>query len=77
MQTKKQRFQVLDTYIISGKEHECLAGRPTASGSWSVCYDEKQAQQRVSELHAAGFTKARYEELPWGQAWFDDENWMG
>lgn len=74
---ENKRFQVLDTYNICGREVECLADRPTASGSWSVCYSEAQAKQRVAELHEAGFTKARYEELPYGKAWFDDENWLG
>lgn len=77
MNTNKKRFQIIDTYIINGKECECLADRPTASGAWSICYSEESAQRRVAELHEQGFTKARYEELPYGEAWFDDNNWMG
>lgn len=67
------RYQIL----YEGQYGLCLCGIATASGSWFICYDEKQAKQRVAELHAIGETSARYEELPWGTAWFDDNNWIG
>lgn len=71
------RYQIIDTYNICGRAVECLCNRPTASGSWCICYGEEAAKQRVAELHEAGYKTARYEELPQGKAWFDDENWIG
>lgn len=55
----------------------CLCDKKTASGDWYFCYDEEQAKRRVDELHAAGYAEAYYEELPFGTAWFDDNNWIG
>lgn len=71
-----KRFQILANYNICGQVMECLCNEPTKSGSWMFCYDEVQAQQRVAELVEKGMN-ARYEELPQGQAWFDNERWMG
>ena len=70
------RYQILANYNICGKVMECLCNKPTKSGSWMICLDEKQAQQRVAELREAGI-QARYEALPQGEAWFDDNNWIG
>ena len=58
-------------------EEECLCKKETASGTDSICIGEEEAKQRVAELHAIGETSARYEELPYGTAWFDNKNWIG
>lgn len=74
---KNNRYHIIDTYNICGKPVDCLCDRPTASGSWFICYSEESAEQRVKELHEAGYTEARYELVPAGEAWYDDENWIG
>lgn len=71
-----KRYQILANYNICGQVSECLCNTPTKSGSWMFCYDEGQAQQRVAELREIGM-EARYEYLPYGEAWFDDERWIG
>lgn len=68
-----KRFQILRTYDICGKPTECLC---YDAGS-AVVYGEDRAKERVAKLHEMGYTDARYEELPEGTAWFDDENWIG
>ena len=68
-----KRYQILREYNICGQMRECLcddAGAP-------IVYGEDVAQERVAKLHDMGHTSARYEELPYGKAWFDDENWIG
>jgi hypothetical protein len=68
-----KRFQILRTYDICGRPTECLcydAGR-------AIVYGEEDAKHQVAMLHAMGHTDARYEELPEGAAWFDDENYVG
>ena len=73
---KKERYQIIYKTIVCGKECECLCCEPTASGGVCVVYSKADAEQRVAELIEAGFD-ARYEALPYGEAWFDDENWIG
>lgn len=67
------RYQILRTYNICGKLVECLA---TEAGS-AIVYSEATAKAQVAKLHEMGYADARYEELPQGEAWFDDENWIG
>lgn len=78
---KKNRYQIVYTAKIwTGLKfifEECLCTKETASGSDCICIGEDKAKQRVAELHAIGETSARYEELPYGEAWFDDDNWLG
>ena len=58
-----KRYQVL----INVNGYECLD---------TVVFGEHKAIARTHELNTAGKV-ARYEELPMGQAWFDDNNWIG
>lgn len=64
-------YQIVKNYNFSGKECECLCDVATASGSWFICYNEEQARKRVAELHEAGHTSARYEEVPEGNQWWN------
>ena len=73
---KKERYQIIYKTIVCGKECECLCCEPTASGGVCVVYSKADAEKRVAELIEAGFN-ARYEALPYGEAWFDDKNWIG
>ena len=73
---KKERYQIIYKTILCGRECECLCGEPTASGDTCIVYSKESAEKRVAELIEAGFD-ARYEALPYGEAWFDDENWIG
>ena len=73
---EKERYQIIYKTIVCGKECECLCGEPTASGDTCIVYSKESAEKRVAELIEAGFD-ARYEALPYGEAWFDDENWIG
>lgn len=68
-----KRFQIVRTYNVCGKPTECLC----YDAGCAVVYGEEDAKQQVAKLHAMGYTSARYEELPQGTAWFDDENWIG
>lgn len=68
-----KRYQILRTYNICGKLIECLCYN---IGS-AIVYDEGIAKAQVSKLHEMGYADARYEELPQGEAWFDDKNWIG
>lgn len=68
----KKTYQIVKTYNIYGKESECLCNEVTASGSWFICYNEEQAKKRVAELHEAGHTSARYEEVPEENQWWND-----
>lgn len=71
-------YQIIKTYNICGKKKaECLCDVPTASGAWFICYNEEQAAKRVQELHEAGHTSARYEEVAEEDQWWNDENWIG
>ncbi len=62
-----KRYQVLVNCNICGHEAECLE---------KVVFGEENAKNITNELIANGKV-ARYEELPIGQAWFDDANWIG
>jgi hypothetical protein len=68
-----KRFQILRIYMISGQPMECLC----YDAGCAVVYGEDEAKAQVAKLHEMGYTDARYEELPEGTAWFDDENWIG
>jgi hypothetical protein len=68
-----KRYQIIRTYDICGKQKECLC----YDVGPAVVYGETKAKEQVDKLHAVGYTDARYEELPEGTAWFDDENWIG
>lgn len=67
------RYQIVRSCNICGKPVECLA---TEAGS-AIVYSEDAAKAQVAKLHEKGYTDARYEELPQGSAFFDDENWIG
>ena len=58
-----KRYQVL----VNVNGYECLD---------TVVFGEHNAINRTNALNTAGKV-ARYEELPMGQAWFDDNNWIG
>lgn len=73
---KKERYQIIYKTVVCGNECECLCTAKTASGAWFICYDKAEAEKRVAELIEAGY-EARYEALPYGEAWFDDNNWIG
>lgn len=67
------RFQIIREYDICGKKMTCLcsdAGAP-------IVYNEDDAKAQVAQLRAMGHESAHYEPLPEGEAWFDDENWIG
>lgn len=68
-----KRYQIVRKYIINGEACECLCDDLGAA----IVYGEEKARDMVQKLHDMGHTSARYEELPQGQAWFDDENWIG
>lgn len=68
-----KRYQILRTYNIGGKQEECLC----YDAGCAIVYGEEDAKHQVAKLHAMGHTSARYEELPEGTAWFDDDNWVG
>lgn len=69
----EKRFQIIRTYDICGKPTECLC----YDAGCAIVYGEDKAKEQVAKLHAMGHTSARYEELPQGTAWFDDNNWIG
>ena len=73
---KKERYQIVYKTIVCGKECECLCDERTESGCACIVYSKESAEKRVAELIEAGFD-ARYEALPYGEAWFDDKNWIG
>ena len=73
---KKERYQIIYKTVVCGNECECLCGVKTASGNGYFAYSKADAEKRVAELIEAGY-EARYEELPYGEAWFDDNNWIG
>ena len=68
-----KRFCILRQHTINGKQEECLC----YDAGCAIVYGEEDAKHQVAMLHAMGHTSARYEELPQGTAWFDDENWIG
>lgn len=68
-----KRYQIIRTYNICGRLVECLC---YDVGS-AIVYSEDIAKAQVAKLHEMGYADARYEELPQGKAWFDDENWIG
>ena len=68
-----KRYKIIRTYNFYGRPVEGLA---TETGC-AIVYGEDAAKAQVAKLHEMGFTDARYEELPQGEAWFDDENWIG
>lgn len=70
-------YQIVKEYNINGQQVECLCDVPTASGAWSVCYNEEQAKKRVAELRAAGHMTARYETVEEKNQWWNNENWIG
>lgn len=68
-----KRYQIIRTYNICGKPVECLC----VDAGCAIVYGEDAAKAQVAKLHEMGYVDARYEELPQGEAWFDDENWIG
>ena len=68
-----ERYQIIRAYNIYGKPVECLCDD---AGS-AIVYGEDTAKAQVAKLHEMGYADARYEELPQGEAWFDDVNWIG
>lgn len=70
---KTTRYQIVRHYNICGKMTECLC----YDVGCAIVFGEEKAKAQVAKLHEMGYTDARYEELPEGTAWFDDENWMG
>lgn len=69
-----KRFQIIRNYKINGQLTPCLC---TDDGILTIVYGEELAKAQVEKLHARGYTDAYCEELPQGQAWFDNENWIG
>ena len=67
-----KRYQIIRTYNICGKSKECLC----YDAGCAIVHDENVAKKQVFKLHDMGYADARYEELPQGKAWFDDENWI-
>lgn len=74
---ERKRYQIIYTTVVCGEECQCLCTQKTASGSNCLAYNEEVAKRRVAELKEAGYKGVYYKELPWGTAWFDDENWIG
>ena len=70
---KEKRFQIVRLFDICGKQEWCLC----YDAGCAVVYGEDKAKAQVEKLHQMGFESARYEELPEGKAWFDDNNWIG
>ena len=68
-----KRYQILRTYEICGQQVECLC----CDAEYAIVSNEDAAKAQVAKLHEMGYADARYEELPQGEAWFDDENWIG
>lgn len=68
-----KRYQIIRAYNIYGKPVECLC----YDAGNAIVYGEDTAKAQVAKLHEMGYADARYEELPQGEAWFDDENWIG
>lgn len=67
-----ERYQIIYKTVVCGNECECLCAVPTASGSGCLAGSKADAEKRVAELIELGY-EARYEELPYGEAWFDNE----
>lgn len=70
-------YGIMDYYTIAGKEEPCLCTRETESGGACLCGTIEEATKRVEELHAAGYPRAYYEEIPRENQWWRDENWIG
>ena len=70
---KEKRFQIVHMFDICGKQTECLC----YDAGCAIVYGEDKAKAQVAKLHEMGYDSARYEELPEGTAWFDDNNWIG
>lgn len=68
-----KRYQIVRTYNIYGEPKECLC----YDAGCAIVYGEDTAKAQVAKLHEMGYADARYEELPQGKAWFDNENWIG
>lgn len=73
----KKIYQIVKMYNICGRPMECLCDVKTTSGDWFICYSEESAKKRVQELHEAGHTTARYEEVAPKDQWWSDKNWIG
>lgn len=69
----KKRYEIVRNYNIGGKSVECLC----YDAGCAIVLGEAEAQTRVQQLHNMGYTDAHYNELPYGTAWFDDENYIG
>lgn len=65
-------YQIIKTYNINGKECECLCDIPTKTGHHFITYNEEYAKARVAELHAMGYTSARYEVVKEKDQWWND-----
>jgi hypothetical protein len=68
-----KRFQIVREYNVCGNVYECLCHDLGPA----IVYGEEKAKDLVQKLHDMGHASARYEELPQGAAWFDNENWIG
>lgn len=68
-----KRYQIIRNYNINGQMTPCLC----YDAGCAIVYGEEEAKAQVEKLHAMGYTDAYCEELPQGQAWFDNNNWIG
>ena len=68
-----KRYQIVRHYNICNKQVECLCD----DAGCAIVYGEDNAKAQVEQLHAMGYTDARYEELPANKAWHDENNWIG
>lgn len=68
-----KRYQILRIYEVCGQQVECLC----CDAGCAIVSNEDAAKAQVAKLHEMGYADAKYEELPQGEAWFDDENWVG
>ena len=73
---KCNRYQVIYNTVVCGEACVCLCTTKTAMGTQCICYSEEEANKRLTELLEIG-VDAWIEPLPYGEAWFDDNNWIG
>lgn len=68
-----KRYEIVRHYNVCGQSVECLC----YDAGCAIILGEDRAKAQVAKLHAMGYADARYIELPMGEAWFDDENYIG
>ena len=68
-----KRYQISRAYNIYGKPVDCLC----YDAGNAIVYGEDAAKAQVAKLNEMRYDDARYEELTQGEAWINDENWIG